>query len=169
MNFQDHHADLMHVLDISGYPSKHLDERAVVEYEDDDGSYDPEKVLESCGYLTDVLISHLEQVEPSGPQVPKRVWNALNGLIGQVGEDEYNGRCVDDETLEDCDAISKWLDRNRPPVNVENNPLASWDRSRLESLVYHFVHCCHQGDTECCDTADRLYPELFPEEDESDE
>ena len=101
--------------------------------------------------------------------VPERVWDAINGLIGQVGEDEENGRFVDDATLEDCDAISMWLDRNRPPVNEEDNPLASWDRSQLESLVYHFVHCCYEGDTECCNTADRLYPELFPEEDESDE
>jgi hypothetical protein len=42
-------------------------------------------------------------------QVPPRIREAINNLVGQVGEDEENGRLVDECTLSDCDAISEWL------------------------------------------------------------
>jgi len=156
MNIHDHYNDLMHLLDLSGYPSSKLD-GPVPEYADpdNDASYDAEQVAD---YLTGILVAHMEQLDQPSPSIRE----AINNLIGQVGEDFDNGRTIDEDMLADCDAIAEWLDRNQP--HSEDSQMASWDRSRLESLVYHFVSCCHEGDTTCCETADKLHPELFPQD-----
>ena len=99
--------------------------------------------------------------------IPKKIWTAINNVVGQLGDDEFNGRSLDEDTNEDCDTVMEWLEANRP--NSEDNPLSSWDRSRLESLVYYFVDCCHDGDSVCFETADNLYPELFPENNKEDD
>ena len=162
MNIHDHYNDLLHLLDLSGYPCKHLDGRAVVQYVDDGtgDTWDTEQVADCCDYLTGILVAHMEQLDHPSPSIRE----AINNLIGQVGEDETNGRIVDEGMLKDCDAITEWM--GTTPPNSGGSPMASWDRSRLESLVKHFVHCCHEGDTACCETADNLYPELFPQDDE---
>ena len=60
MNILDHYEDLMECLDIAGYP-EHFD-GPVPEVGDHREDYDPVQVAECCGYLTDVLIGHLETV-----------------------------------------------------------------------------------------------------------
>ena len=59
MNILDHYHDLMECLDISGYP-EHFD--GPVPEVSTSGDYDPVQVAECCGYLTDVLMAHLETV-----------------------------------------------------------------------------------------------------------
>ena len=51
----------------------------------------------------------------------------------------------------------------------QGSPLASWPRERLEDLVMFFVAALHHGDANCAYTADSLYPELFPNDDEDDD
>ena len=60
MNILDHYEDLMECLDIAGYP-EHFD-GPVPEVGDHREDYDPVQVAECCGYLTDVLMAHLETV-----------------------------------------------------------------------------------------------------------
>ena len=60
MNILDHYEDLMECLDIAGYP-EHFD-GPVPEVGEHREDYDPVQVAECCGYLTDVLMAHLETV-----------------------------------------------------------------------------------------------------------
>ena len=68
MNIHDHYHDLLHLLDLSGYPSSKLD-GPVPEYEDpgNDDSYDAEQVADCCDYLTGILVAHMEQLNQPSP------------------------------------------------------------------------------------------------------
>mgnify|MGYP000038185371 CR=1 FL=1 len=66
MNILDHYEDLMECLTISAYP-EHFD-GPTPEVDPRTGEYDTEQVGECCGYLTDLLMSHLETVFGDEPQ-----------------------------------------------------------------------------------------------------
>jgi hypothetical protein len=112
MNIHDHYNDLLHLLDLSGYPCKHLDGRAVVQYVDDGtgDTWDTEQVADCCDYLTGILVAHMEQLDQPSPSIRE----ACEHLLGQVGEDEEHGRAIDEATDSACNVLREWLDRNQP-------------------------------------------------------
>jgi len=66
--------------------------------------------------------------------VPPRIWTALNNIIGQVGEDEANGRIIDEDMLADCDAIAEWMGTT-PPNSEDNARLIAAAPDLLEALT----------------------------------
>ena len=74
MNIHDHYNDLMHLLDLSGYPCKHLDGRA-----------EGEDAADCCDYLTGILIAHMEQLDDATPITIEKT-KARSGEFGACWE-----------------------------------------------------------------------------------
>jgi len=67
MNIHDHYNDLLHLLDLTGYPSSKLD-GPVPEYDDPDGVWGADQTADCCAYLTGILVAHMEQLAENQPE-----------------------------------------------------------------------------------------------------